>query len=81
MSNINIDIVSNMLIPTPTPVTPVTPVTPTNTTYWQRLNTGLRWRGAWVDDVEYLQGDVAGHNVTVFEDFRHIWMSSPVIQD
>jgi hypothetical protein len=33
--------------------------TPTNTTYWQRLNTGLRWRGAWVDDVEYLQGDVA----------------------
>ena len=32
---------------------------PTNTTYWQRLNTGLRWRGAWVDDVEYLQGDVA----------------------
>ena len=33
--------------------------TPTNTSYWQRLNTGLRWRGAWVDDVEYLQGDVA----------------------
>ena len=33
--------------------------TPTNTTYWQRLNTGLRWRGEWVDDVEYLQGDVA----------------------
>ena len=33
--------------------------TPTNTTYWQRLNTGLRWRGPWTDDVEYLQGDVS----------------------
>jgi len=25
---------------------------------WQLLNTGLRWRGVWLDDQEYLEGDV-----------------------
>ena len=28
------------------------------TEYWSRLNTGLRWRGEWVDDQEYIEGDV-----------------------
>ena len=31
---------------------------PPNATYWERLNSGLRWRGAWADDAEYLLGDV-----------------------
>ena len=25
---------------------------------WQLLNTGLRWRGVWLDDQEYVEGDV-----------------------
>ena len=32
---------------------------PPNTDYWEKLNEGLRWRGEWLDDQEYLQGDVA----------------------
>ena len=32
---------------------------PPNASYWERLNSGLRWRGTWVDDQEYLLGDVA----------------------
>jgi hypothetical protein len=32
---------------------------PPNASYWERLNTGLRWRGIWADDDEYLLGDVA----------------------
>lgn len=31
---------------------------PPNTEYWERLNTGLDWRGVWLDDQEYFQGDV-----------------------
>lgn len=31
---------------------------PPNTTYWNRLNGGIRWRGDWDDDVQYLEGDV-----------------------
>ena len=31
---------------------------PPNATYWQRLNTGLQWRGQWLDDQEYFLGDV-----------------------
>jgi hypothetical protein len=31
---------------------------PPNTDYWQRLNTGLDWRGEWLDDQEYYLGDV-----------------------
>ena len=31
---------------------------PPNTDYWERLNSGFRWRGQWLDDVDYVQGDV-----------------------
>ena len=31
---------------------------PPNTTYWDRFNTGLSWRGSWLDDQEYYLGDV-----------------------
>lgn len=31
---------------------------PPNSTYWTRLNSGMYWRGAWLDDVEYFVGDV-----------------------
>jgi hypothetical protein len=33
--------------------------TPADDTHpWQLLNTGLRWRGVWLDDQEYAEGDV-----------------------
>ena len=31
---------------------------PPNATYWKRLNTGIDWRGEWLDDAEYFLGDV-----------------------
>ena len=31
---------------------------PGNATYWDKLNSGLNWRGAWTDDVEYFLGDL-----------------------
>ena len=31
---------------------------PPNATYWQRFNTGIDWRGEWLDDQEYFLGDV-----------------------
>jgi hypothetical protein len=31
---------------------------PPNAEFWERLNTGLNWRGAWLDDQEYFEGDV-----------------------
>ena len=31
---------------------------PPNTAYWKRLNEGFRWRGLWLDDQEYFEGDV-----------------------
>ena len=31
---------------------------PPNTTYWQLFNTGIDWRGTWLDDQEYFLGDV-----------------------
>lgn len=31
---------------------------PPNTTYWERLNTGLIWKDAWTDATYYDQGDV-----------------------
>ena len=30
---------------------------PSNTNYWERLNSGIYWRGEWTDDVEYDLGD------------------------
>jgi len=35
---------------------------PPNTTYWQRFNTGIDWRGEWLDDQEYFLGDVVRYN-------------------
>jgi hypothetical protein len=32
--------------------------TPPNATYWERFNTGLDWRGQWLDDQFYYEGDV-----------------------
>ena len=31
---------------------------PTDTDYWSQLSTGLRWTGVWLDDREYVLGDV-----------------------
>jgi len=31
---------------------------PPNPTYWERLNSGLNWKGAWTDDTQYILGDV-----------------------
>ena len=31
---------------------------PPNSDYWERLNSGFDWRGAWLDDQEYFLGDV-----------------------
>ena len=31
---------------------------PPNATYWTPINEGFRWRGEWIDDQEYFQGDV-----------------------
>jgi len=31
---------------------------PPNTLYWKQLNTGVRWRGSWIDDAEYYLGDI-----------------------
>ena len=31
---------------------------PTDTNYWSQLSTGLRWTGVWLDDREYVLGDV-----------------------
>ena len=30
---------------------------PPNTTYWTKINEGFRWRGEWLDDQEYYEGD------------------------
>ena len=31
---------------------------PPNATYWERLTAGINWRGVWLDDREYFEGDV-----------------------
>jgi len=35
---------------------------PTETAYWTRLNSGLRWRADWADDQEYVLGDIVRFN-------------------
>ena len=30
---------------------------PPNTLYWTKINEGVRWRGEWLDDQEYYEGD------------------------
>ena len=31
---------------------------PPNTEYWKLINEGFRWRGEWLDDQEYFEGDI-----------------------
>jgi hypothetical protein len=31
---------------------------PPNPTYWKKFNSGLEWRGEWLDDNQYYEGDV-----------------------
>jgi hypothetical protein len=35
---------------------------PPNTTYWEKFNTGVDWRGEWLDDQEYFLGDIVRYN-------------------
>jgi hypothetical protein len=39
---------------------------PTNANYWARLNSGVRWQGAWADDVEYVEGDVVRYGANAY---------------
>jgi hypothetical protein len=39
---------------------------PPNTTYWSRLNSGIRWQGEWIDDNEYLQGDAVRYGANAY---------------
>jgi hypothetical protein len=39
---------------------------PPNATYWQRLNSGLEWRGVWLDDQEYYLGDVVRYGANTY---------------
>jgi hypothetical protein len=31
---------------------------PPNAAYWKLINEGMRWRGEWIDDAEYYEGDI-----------------------
>jgi hypothetical protein len=35
---------------------------PPNATYWKKVNEGLRWRGEWLDDQEYFEGDIVRYD-------------------
>ena len=39
---------------------------PPNATYWQQLNSGLDWRGEWLDDQEYFLGDVVRYGSNTY---------------
>jgi len=39
---------------------------PPNATYWKRLNEGFRWRGEWLDDQEYFEGDVVRYGTNSY---------------
>ena len=39
---------------------------PPNATYWNRLNSGLDWRGEWLDDQEYFLGDVVRYGANTY---------------
>jgi len=39
---------------------------PPNTTYWERLNSGFRWLGQWLDDYDYVLGDVVRYGNSSF---------------
>ena len=35
---------------------------PPNDEYWKKINEGIRWRGEWLDDQEYFEGDVVRYS-------------------
>jgi hypothetical protein len=39
---------------------------PPNADYWKRLNEGFRWRGEWLDDQEYFEGDVVRYDTSSY---------------
>jgi len=39
---------------------------PINTTYWNRLNSGISWQGDWTDDNEYEVGDAVRYNANAY---------------
>ena len=39
---------------------------PTNTSYWQRLTSGILWRGEWADDAEYEVGDAVRYGANAY---------------
>jgi hypothetical protein len=39
---------------------------PPNADYWKRLNEGFRWRGEWLDDQEYFEGDVVRYGTNSY---------------
>ena len=39
---------------------------PPNEDYWKRVNEGFRWRGEWLDDQEYFEGDVVRYSTTSY---------------
>jgi len=39
---------------------------PPDATYWERFNTGLDWRGQWLDDQEYFIGDVVRYDTNSY---------------
>ena len=48
-------------------MTGITAVAPPNASFWDRLNSGINWRGEWQDDVEYIAGDAVrlGNNAFI----------------
>jgi len=47
-------------------MTGITAVAPPNTSYWDKLNSGINWRGEWQDDVEYILGDTVRYGSNAF---------------
>ena len=39
---------------------------PTNTSYWNRLNSGISWQGEWADDSEYEVGDAVRYGSNAY---------------
>ena len=39
---------------------------PPNDAYWKKINEGFRWRGEWLDDQEYFEGDVVRYETSSY---------------
>ena len=39
---------------------------PPNATYWERLTSGINWRGVWLDDRQYFEGDVVRYGANSY---------------